>query len=73
MFVFAADKVTELHMTGDVVGMLIMTEKGVIKTIFVDCLLVTQHTGHALMRHIYEDTFVKKLALTPQEIRQQCT
>ncbi len=69
MFAFAADKVTELHRTGDVVGMLILTEEGEIKHVFIDYLLVTQHTGHALMKQIYEETFVKKLELTPQEIR----
>ena len=52
---------------------MIMTEEGVIKPIFVDYLLVTQQTSHALMREIYEKTVVNKLGLTPQEIRQQCT
>ncbi len=68
LFAFAADKVNELHMTGDVVDMLIMTEAGDIKPLFVDYLLLTQHIGHALMKGIYEKTFVKKLGLTPQEI-----
>ncbi len=58
VFEFAADKVTELHTTGDVVGMLIMTEEGEIKPVFVDYLLVTQHIGHALMKQIYKETFV---------------
>ena len=40
LFAFAADKVTELHMTGDFVSMSIMTE-GEIKHVFVDYLLVT--------------------------------
>jgi len=31
LFAFAADRALELHRTGDVVGMLIMTEEGVIK------------------------------------------
>jgi len=48
---------------------LIMTEAGEIVPIFVDYMLVTQHTSHALMREIYEKTFVKKLGLTPQKIR----
>ena len=41
LFAIAADNVTELHMPGNVVGMLIMTEERVIKSIFVDYLLVT--------------------------------
>ena len=69
LFAFAADKVTELHMTGDAIGLLIMTEEGEVKPIFIDYLLVTQHTGYALMREIYEKTFVKKLGLTPHDIR----
>ncbi len=36
LFPFAADEVNKLHMTCDVVGMLIMTEERVIKPIFVD-------------------------------------
>jgi hypothetical protein len=73
LFAFAADKVTELHMTGDAIGMLIMPEEGEFKPIFLDFLLVTQHTGHGLMRGIYEETFVKKQGLTPEDIRNQCT
>jgi hypothetical protein len=65
LFAFAANKVTVLHKTGDAVGMVIMTEEGVIKPTFVDYLLVTQQPGYALMREIYEKTFVKKLGLTP--------
>ena len=52
LFAFAADKVIELHMTGDAIGMLIMTKEGEVKPIFIDYLLVTQHTGYALMRKI---------------------
>jgi hypothetical protein len=73
LFAFAADKATELHRTGDDIGMLIMTEEGQLKLVFLDYLLVTKHTGHALMREIYEETFVKKLGLSPQDIRNQCT
>ncbi len=50
LFTFAANKVTELHIAGDTVGMLIMPEEGELKPNFVDYLLVTTHTGHALMR-----------------------
>jgi hypothetical protein len=73
VFGFAADKVNELHMTSDDVATLIITEEGETKHVFVDYLVVTQHTGYARMRQIYEETFVKKLELTHQEIRQQCT
>ncbi len=73
LFAFAADKVNELHNTGNAIGMLIITEEGEAKHIFIHYLLVTQHIGHALIRKIYEETFVKKLGLTPQNIRQQCT
>ena len=73
LFAIAADKVTALHRTGDAVGMLIMTDEGELKTMFLDYLLVTQHTGDALMREIYEQTLIKKLELTPKEIRNQCT
>ncbi len=65
LFAFAADKVTELNKTCDVVGIMIMTEEGELKPLFVDNLLITQHTGHALMIDIYEKTFIKKLGLTP--------
>ena len=50
-----------------------MTKAGEIRPLFLEYLLVTQHTGHALMKEIYEKTFFKKLGLTPQEARQQCT
>jgi hypothetical protein len=73
LFAFAANKVTELRRTGDAIGMFIMTEEGELKAMFIDYLLVTKHTGHALMSKIYEETFVKKLGLTPKQIRQQCT
>jgi hypothetical protein len=67
LFAFATDKVTEFHRTVDAIGMLIMTEEGELKAMF------TKHTGHALMSKIYEETFVKKLGLTPKHIWQQCT
>jgi hypothetical protein len=73
LFAFAADTVTDVHKTGDAIVMLIMTKEREEKSIFIDYLLVTQHTGHALMREIYEEKFVKKLGLTPHDIRQQCT
>ena len=73
LFAFVADKVTELHRTGDDVDMVIMTEEGELKPIFLEYLLVTKHTRHGLMSEIYEKTFVKKLGLTPEDIRNQCT
>ena len=68
VFAFAADKVIELLRAGDARGMLIITEAGDIKPLFVDYLLLTQHIGNALMKGIYEKTIVKKLGLTPQDI-----
>jgi len=53
--------------------MLIMTQEGELKTIFLDYLLVTQHTGHALVREIYEETSVKKSGLSPEKIIDYCT
>jgi hypothetical protein len=73
VFSFMADKVTELHKTGDVVVLLLMSEEGVQQYIFVDYLLVTRHTGEALMNQIYKDNFLTKLGLTPGEIMAQCT
>ena len=35
-------------------------------------LLVTRHTGEALMGQIYDETLVKKLGLTSAEIKEQC-
>ena len=68
-----ADKVTELHRTGDAVALMVMSKKRELQAIFVDCLLVTSHTGKALMTQIYDNILVKKLRLSPEDIRQQCT
>ena len=68
VFAFMADKVTELHRTGDGVALMIMTEEGWLKAIFADYLLVTGHTREALMEQIYDETFIKKLSLTPADI-----
>ena len=73
LFAFVADKVTELHRTGDAIGMMIMTEEGYLKHFFLDYILVTKHISHALMRETYEETFVKKPRLSPQDIRNHCT
>ena len=73
LFALAVDKVIELHMIGDAIGMVIMTEEGELKPIFLDYLLVTKHTGHGLISEIYKKTFVKKLGLSPEDIRNQCT
>ena len=55
-------------MTGDVVALLVMSKESVLQSIFIDYLLVTQHTGEALMNQIYKDTFITKLGLTNVEI-----
>ena len=73
IFAFMADKVTELHRTGDAVALMVMSEGGELQAVFCDYLLVTGHTGEALMSDIYEKTFVKKLKLGPADIRDQCT
>jgi hypothetical protein len=72
VFSFMADKVTKLHRTRDVVALLVMSEEGVLQSIFADYLLVTRHTGEALMNQIYKDTFITKLGLTPAKIMAQC-
>jgi hypothetical protein len=73
VFTFMADKVTELHRTGDAVALLIMTEEGEIIVVFADYFLVTGHAGEALMGQIYDEIFVKKLGLSPADIREKCT
>jgi hypothetical protein len=73
VFAFMADKVTELHWTGDAVVVMIMSAEGGLQDVFADYLLATGHTGEALMGQIYDETLVKKLGLTPAEIREQCT
>ena len=49
IFAFMADKVTELHRTGDAVALMVMSEGGELQAVFCDYLLVTRHTGQALM------------------------
>jgi len=68
-----ADIVTELHRTEDAVELMIVTEEGELKAVFADYLRVTGHTREVLMGQIYNETFIKKLGLTPAEIREQCT
>ena len=41
IFGFMADKVTELHITGDAVALTVMSEGGELQSIFGDYLLVT--------------------------------
>ena len=60
LLAFMADKVTELHRTGDAVALMLMAEEGELQTGFVDYLLVTSHTREGLMRKIYDKTFKKK-------------
>ena len=50
-----------------------MTKEGELKAVFADDLLITSHTGEALMGQIYDETCVKKLGLNPAENREQCT
>jgi hypothetical protein len=73
VFAIMADKVTELHRTGDAIALPIMTEEGELMVVFTDYLLVTCHTGEAVMGQIYDETFVKKLGLSPADIREQYT
>ena len=40
---------------------------------FADYLRVTRHTREALTGQIYDETFIKKLGLTPKEIWDKCT
>ena len=54
IFAFMADKVTELHRTRDAVALMVMSSGGELQAVFVDYLLVTWHTGLALMKEIYE-------------------
>jgi hypothetical protein len=70
-----ADKVTELHRTRDEVAVMIMSsdEEGELQAVFADYLLVAGHTREALMGQIYDEIIIKKLGLTPAEIREQCT
>ncbi len=70
---FMADKVTELHRTGDAFTVMIISEEGELQAVFADYLLVTWHTVEALMGQIYDETFIKKLGLTPAKIQEQCT
>jgi hypothetical protein len=41
IFAFMADKVTELHKTGDAAALMVMSEGGALQSIFCDYLLVT--------------------------------
>jgi hypothetical protein len=59
IFAFMADKVTELHRIGDAIALMLMPEKGELHAIFIDYLLVAGHTGDALNREIYDNTFLK--------------
>jgi hypothetical protein len=56
VFAFMADTVTELHRTGDAVALMIMSEEGELQAVFADYLLVTGHTGEALMGQIYDES-----------------
>ncbi len=73
VFAFMADKVTDPYRTRDAVALLIMAEEGELTAVFADYLLVTCHPWKTLMGHIYDETFVKKLGLSPAKNREQCT
>jgi len=73
VFAFVADKVTELHRTGNAIALMIMSEEGELQAVFADYLIVEGHTGKALMGQIYDETFIKKIGLSLVEIRKQCT
>ncbi len=73
IFTFMADKVTELHRTGNAAALMVMSEGGELQAVFGDYLFVTRHTGQALMHEMYNKTFTKKFKLGPKEIRDQCT
>jgi hypothetical protein len=52
----------------------LLSENGELQAVFVDYLLVTEHTGEGLMGQIYDETFMKKLQqLNPKQVMQQCT
>jgi hypothetical protein len=61
--------VTELNKTGDAAPLVVISSGGELQAVFVDCLLVTWHAGLALMKEIYDKTFVKKLNLGPGDIK----
>ena len=73
VFAFMADKVTELHRAGDAVALVIMSEEGELQAMFADYLLVEGYTGEALMGQIYDETFIKKIGLSPAENMEKCT
>jgi len=73
IFAFMANKVTELHRTGDTIALLIMTEEGELKVVVADYLLVSDPTGEDLMEQIYNETFVNYIGLSPAVDCEQCT
>jgi hypothetical protein len=50
-----------------------MSDEGEARAIFMSYLLVARHTGDALMREIYETTFLRKLRLSPAAITELCS
>ena len=50
VFAFMVDKITDLIRTEDAAALLITTEEGELTAVFADYLLITGHTGEALMR-----------------------
>jgi hypothetical protein len=73
LFAFMADKVTELHKTGDADAVMVMSEVRELQAIFCEYLLVKGHTSQALITDTYDKTLVQKLKLGPADIRDPCT
>ena len=65
-----ADKVTELHRTGQAVGLIVM-EEGELKSSFFDYRHVKGHTGKDLARDLVDGSLRETLKLSTAEIRQQ--
>jgi len=70
VFAFMADKVMELYRTGDAFALMIMSEHKELHAMFADYLLVDGYAEEALMGQIYDDPFIKKIGLSPAEIKE---
>jgi hypothetical protein len=72
VFAGNADKVTELHRTGQAMGVLFF-EEGKIKSAFHDYRLLNGHTGKCLMDDFYEGSLMGTLGFRREQLRQQFT
>jgi hypothetical protein len=70
VFSLNADKVTELHRTGQAIGV-ITFEEGELKALFVDYRHVLGHTGEEITEDIFEGALMQHLGFTREELRQQ--